>query len=286
MNGKPRATASTNFTPTATRYTDEELARATAGMDPTQGFARAAPTDPTTPARSVRGDRASNVARWLPRFFRDEGVAAVLVSSPLLSGVITATDAGGFDLAGPNWKIPIPTWRRRRFVLASEHYGRIARLIDRGRPVKLELQLDAETHPPGDERRHHRREITGSDPRAGRRSGDARRSFRFMAYRHRCDRQRRRKHRDDRSAADPEKRLASSRDGRYILALWDAEEGGAISDPVTYVLNHFGDPKTMALKPEHAKLAAHSSISTTGTGKIRGVYLPGTEAVGRFSRPG
>jgi len=31
-----------------------------------------------------------------------------VVSACRSSGVITATDAGGFDLSGPNWKIPNP----------------------------------------------------------------------------------------------------------------------------------------------------------------------------------
>ena len=37
----------------------------------------------------------------------------MLVTSPLSSGVITATDAGGFDVSGPNWKIPNPDLRPR-----------------------------------------------------------------------------------------------------------------------------------------------------------------------------
>ena len=32
-------------------------------------------------------------------------------------------------------------------MLAREHYGRIARLVDRKRPVTLEVQLDAEIMP-------------------------------------------------------------------------------------------------------------------------------------------
>jgi len=61
------------------------------------------------------------------------------------------------------------------------------------------------------------------------------------------------------------------------LALWDAEEGGHLGSS-TYVLNHFGDPRTMKLKPEHAKLAAYYNLDN-GTGKIRGVFLQGNEAV-------
>ena len=61
------------------------------------------------------------------------------------------------------------------------------------------------------------------------------------------------------------------------LALWDAEEGGHLGS-TTYVLNHFADPKTMALKPEHGKLAGYFNLDN-GTGKIRGVFLQGNEEV-------
>ena len=44
------------------------------------------------------------------------------------------------------------------------------------------------------------------------------------------------------------------------------------------MLNHFADPRTMALKPEHAKLAGYFNLDN-GTGKIRGVFLQGNEAV-------
>jgi carboxypeptidase Q len=59
--------------------------------------------------------------------------------------------------------------------------------------------------------------------------------------------------------------------------LWDAEEGGHLGS-ATYVQRHFGDPMTMALKPEHAKLAAYFNLDN-GTGKIRGVFLQGNEGV-------
>ena len=41
---------------------------------------------------------------------------------------------------------------------------------------------------------------------------------------------------------------------------------------------HFGDPETMQLKPEQAKLDAYYNVDN-GTGKIRGIYLQGNEAV-------
>ncbi len=62
------------------------------------------------------------------------------------------------------------------------------------------------------------------------------------------------------------------------LALWGAEEQGLIGSRA-YVREHFGDPATMQLKPEHAKLSAYFNVDN-GTGQIRGVYQQGNEAVG------
>lgn len=60
------------------------------------------------------------------------------------------------------------------------------------------------------------------------------------------------------------------------IALWSSEEQGLFGSR-GYVLNHFGDPKTMQLKPEQAKLSAYYNLDN-GTGKIRGVYLQGDSA--------
>ncbi|MBU2046951.1 MAG: M20/M25/M40 family metallo-hydrolase, partial [Bacteroidetes bacterium] len=62
------------------------------------------------------------------------------------------------------------------------------------------------------------------------------------------------------------------------VALWSSEEQGLFGSR-NYVLQHFGDPKTMELKPEQKKLVAYYNLDN-GTGKIRGVYLQGNEAAG------
>ena len=61
------------------------------------------------------------------------------------------------------------------------------------------------------------------------------------------------------------------------LGLWTGEEQGLIGSR-EYVKAHFGDPATMQLKPEHAKLAGYFNMDN-GTGAYRGVYLQGNEAV-------
>jgi carboxypeptidase Q len=61
------------------------------------------------------------------------------------------------------------------------------------------------------------------------------------------------------------------------LGLWTGEEQDYFGS-LGYVQQHFGDVKTMALKPEHAKLAAYFNLDN-GAGRIRGVNLQGNEAV-------
>lgn len=62
------------------------------------------------------------------------------------------------------------------------------------------------------------------------------------------------------------------------VVLWSSEEQGLWGSRY-YVLNHFGDPKTMVLKPEQAKVSAYYNLDN-GTGKIRGIYLQGNQAIG------
>lgn len=57
------------------------------------------------------------------------------------------------------------------------------------------------------------------------------------------------------------------------IALWSGEEQG-LHGSRNYVKNHFGDPVTMKLTPDHAKVSAYYNLDN-GTGRIRGIYLQG-----------
>ena len=61
------------------------------------------------------------------------------------------------------------------------------------------------------------------------------------------------------------------------IALWGGEEQGLLGSKA-YVAEHFGDRRTMELKPEHARLSAYYNLDN-GTGRIRGVYLQENEMV-------
>jgi Zn-dependent M28 family amino/carboxypeptidase len=60
------------------------------------------------------------------------------------------------------------------------------------------------------------------------------------------------------------------------MVLWSGEEQGIFGSKA-YVKQNFGDPKTMQLTPEHARVSAYFNLDN-GSGKIRGVYLQSTDA--------
>jgi len=61
------------------------------------------------------------------------------------------------------------------------------------------------------------------------------------------------------------------------IVLWSGEEQGLFGSR-NYVKTHFGDPQTMQLTPDQAKVSAYYNLDN-GTGKIRGVYLQGNDKV-------
>jgi len=60
------------------------------------------------------------------------------------------------------------------------------------------------------------------------------------------------------------------------LILWGGEEQGLLGS-YYYTKKHFGDPATMKLLPEQAKVSAYYNIDN-GTGKVRGIYLQNNDA--------
>jgi Zn-dependent M28 family amino/carboxypeptidase len=61
------------------------------------------------------------------------------------------------------------------------------------------------------------------------------------------------------------------------IGLWGGEEQGLFGSRA-YVKEHFADPKTMHVTAEFAKLSGYFNLDN-GSGKIRGVYLQGHEAM-------
>lgn len=61
------------------------------------------------------------------------------------------------------------------------------------------------------------------------------------------------------------------------IALWGGEEQGLYGS-FGYVKKHFGNPADMKLKEEQTKISAYYNLDN-GSGKIRGIYTQGNEAV-------
>jgi Zn-dependent M28 family amino/carboxypeptidase len=203
----------------------------------------------------------------LTAFLHDEGAAAVLSADQRgAGGILFAENAGrwGKDAASP------PVW----VVLQPESYYRITRLVERKIPVKVELEVAATFHDDATDGVNVVAEIPGGKKKdevvmlgghldswhAGTGATDnaagcavALEAMRIL------------------------KTLNLTMDRTVRLALWSGEEQGLYGSR-GYVKEHFGDPVTMALKPEHAKLAAYFNLDN-GTGKIRGVYLQGNDLV-------
>jgi hypothetical protein len=61
------------------------------------------------------------------------------------------------------------------------------------------------------------------------------------------------------------------------VALWDGEEHEDYFGSLGWVRAHLGDPETLRLRPEHARVSAYFNFDN-GTGRVRGVWLQGNAA--------
>ncbi|MGO9830415.1 MAG: M28 family peptidase [Myxococcaceae bacterium] len=266
----------------STRYDDAKLAALAqapepASVPPLEWPITKFPSDPKKmreflselPLAAVEDyfQRRSQAYNALWTFLRAEGaVAAFMTDRRGDGGLVFVESVNGWD---PKVTTPPPV-----IVLAPEPYDRLVRLVEKKVPVKVELDLQVRTYDDHPDGFNVVAEIPGSkkadevvmmgahldswhagtgatDNAAG--SAVVLEAFRIL------------------------KALKLPMDRTVRLALWSGEEQGLLGS-VGYVKAHFADPVTMALKPEHAKLAAYFNLDN-GTGKIRGVYLQGNDMV-------
>jgi len=152
-------------------------------------------------------------------------------------------------------------------ALAIEHYNRLARLIDRKIPVRIELQVETKVH----DQTLDSYNVIAEIPGAARRTKSSCWARTWTPGR--VDRRHRQCHRlRGHDGSDAHSQGARPQDGPHIrVALWSAEEEGLLGSRA-YVEKHFAERETLVLKPEHAKLAAYYNYDN-GAGKIRGIYL-------------
>jgi len=157
--------------------------------------------------------------------------------------------------------------------VSGEHYGRMARILEKGIPVTLALDM-ANTRTPDAESFNIVAEIPGTDPAL--KDEVVMLGAHFDSWH------------AGTGATDNASGSAAMMEAMRILktagltmrrtvrlALWTGEEQGILGSR-GYVKNHFADPVTMKTLPEHAKLSGYFNIDN-GTGKIRGVYLQGND---------
>ena len=201
------------------------------------------------------------------KFWRDEGVLAVINSGDSSrDGLVFVQAAGPYDANEP---MAPPS-----FVLSREQYNRLLRLLSRKIPVRLRLNLEAE-YSNGNENSYN---VVGEIP------GGARRDELVMVGAH-LDSWHSGTGATDNAAGCAAmievmrilKVLNLKLDRTVRIALWSGEEQGIFGSKA-YVKEHFGDPETMKLTPAHAKLSGYFNLDN-GSGKIRGVYLQGNDAM-------
>jgi carboxypeptidase Q len=254
-------------------------------------FAEAAttpiPAERAGGGRAGRGGRGGRGAAGGPglrqkidEFYKSEGIVALFnrggdndISSvgSGLSAQQQRTDGGtifpsGGGSRGEDAGQGLPT-----VTLAVEHYNRMVRILDKGVPVKVELNIQAkffdETTPNGF---NLVAEIPGSDPVLKDEVVLLGAHFDSVAY--------------SPGATDNATGSAAMMEAMRILqaigvkprrtiriALWGGEEQGLMGSRA-YVREHYGDPATMVLKPGHAKISAYFN-SDNGTGRVRGIWL-------------
>ncbi len=254
---EPPKPVPTHFTPDAKRHDEASLAALA-----------------ETPVRAKRPPDPDYVRGFLDDledFFRAENIGVLVSSSGGARREYGTVTARGIRQArDPKRPRPLP-----EIILAAEHYNRIYRIIEEFKePALMEVEVRTEFYDQDLRGYNVVGEIPGSDKKD---------EVVMLGG-----------HIDSWSpgtgAADNAAGCAVSLEAVRILqklgvkprrtirvVLWSAEEKGWVGSRA-YVEKHFGDPETMTIKPEHAKVAAYFNFDN-GSGRIRGIYAQNNVAV-------
>jgi carboxypeptidase Q len=231
-----------------------------------------------------RGAQATAFRQKLSDFLAAEGAVAIFER-----GSDTDMAAGGSDLTWQQQRpdggtiFPAGSAPRDenagkgvpRVTLAVEHYNRMVRVLDKGLPVKVELNVETKYYDEAGMNGFNTvAELPGTDlaaevvllgahfdshPYATGATDNATGSAAMM------------------EAVRILKSIGVKPRRTIRVALWGGEEQGLLGSRA-YVRDHLADIETMALKPEHARLAGYFN-SDNGTGRVRGVWMQGNLAV-------
>ncbi len=201
------------------------------------------------------------------QFFLDEGALALIQNDQRArDGEVFAEAAGAYN---PKGQLAPPT-----FIVTSEHYSRIARLIGDKTKVELGVSLKARVSDGAVDAYNVIAEIPGG----------AKKDEIVMLGAH-FDSWHSGTGATDNGAGSAVmmevvrilKALDLKMDRTVRIGLWSGEEEGLLGSKA-YVKEHFGDPKTMKLTSAHATLSGYFNLDN-GSGKIRGVYLQNHDAM-------
>ena len=254
----PLRTVRAVFDPPGRRLTDEQLETLSQPPQPRPPAATgSAPPRPAPPR---------DLARRRLQFLVDEGVAAVVEAGRGDGGTVFVM--GGNLPQSPGTPVP------PQVVLAVEHYGRIARTLQKHIPVTLELNVQ-NTFSDDDLNSFN---VVGDIP------GTDKANELVMIGAHLDSWHAGTGATDNAvgSAVMLEVMRILKATGLHVrrtvrIGLWTGEEEGLFGSRA-YVTDHLADRNTMQLKPEHARLSAYYNLDN-GTGAIRGIYLQGNSAV-------
>lgn len=244
-----------NFKPDAERYSEEDLDKM-AKAEPRQAGAM----------RTIVGRRS--FAGTLNSFLASESPALILGISRGNEGTIFVQGGGQYTKDAPVGPASV--------VLSSDDYLRLQRLADAGIPVEMEMDVKTTFFDKDRNGYNVIAEIPGTDPRlkdevvmlgghldswhGATGATDNAAGCAVMMEAVRLLKQ---------TGFQPRRTIR--------IALWGGEEQG-LHGSRNYVKMHVADPVTMQLKPQHEKITAYYNLDN-GTGKIRGVYLQGNEAI-------
>jgi carboxypeptidase Q len=248
------------FEADAKRLTDEDLAKLQVAPEP---GARSRWADRIAEYRKMRELRNKT-----DEFLKAEGVAVILKPSRGQDGTLFAASGGSYKV-GEEGGIP-------SFQVEAEYYNRMVRIIEKKNPLTVQAELKTTFYDKDTLGYNIIAEIPGTDPKL--KDQVVMLGGHFDSWQ------------SSTGASDNAAGSAVSMEAVRILkelgvkprrtiriALWDGEEEGLLGSR-GYVLKHFGDPRTLELKPEQSKVSGYFNYDN-GSGKIRGIYLQGNEAV-------
>lgn len=242
------------------RYTDEELADMEKAPEPGAKSRWA--------ARIAEYMKMRDIRNKTDEFLKTEGVAVILKPSRGQDGTLFSASGGSYktDEEGGIASLQVEI----------EYYNRIVRILEKNIPVTIKAELKTSFYDKDTQGHNIIAEIPGTDPEL---------KDQIVMLGGHFDSWQASTGASDNAAGSAVameavrilKALGVKPRRTIRIALWDGEEQGLLGSR-GYVLKHFGNPRTLELKDEQSKVSGYFNYDN-GSGKIRGIYLQGNEAV-------